>query len=212
VGADRATPPSAVQPHAVERQEATEEAQAVKKPFVIREAKLPEGFPPPGTVGQVILKHYPAYRAARVRAEQISGGPNAMFNPLFRHIQRSDIAMTAPVEMSYDTTDIGTPVAEAMAFLYQSTSIGRPGVDGADARIIVEDFPAITVLSFAFRGPYNARSFAAGNQRLQAWLEEHPGAVEPLGLPRMLAYNSPFVPGFLKIGEVQLPVRVLSLP
>ena len=40
----------------------------MKPPFMIREASLPVGFPPPGPVDQVILKEYPTYRAARVSA------------------------------------------------------------------------------------------------------------------------------------------------
>ena len=35
---------------------------------------------------------------------------------------------------------------------------------------------------------------------------ERSAPIEVVGPPRYLAYNSPFVPGFLKFGEVQLPV------
>lgn len=67
----------------------------MKSPFMFKEAKLPKDFPPPGPVGQIIVKDYPAYRLARVRSgkEGVSGGPNAMFNPLFNHIKRNDIPM-----------------------------------------------------------------------------------------------------------------------
>ena len=70
------------------------------KPLWIREAELPDGFPDPGPAGKVIVKEYPAYRLARFAALQ--GQPasqNGMFWPLFQHIKRNDIAMTAPVEM-----------------------------------------------------------------------------------------------------------------
>ena len=67
------------------------------RPMVISEAKLPEGFPQPGPVGSVIVKEYPAYRLARTRA---GGGDGGMFMRLFRHIERNDVKMTAPVEMT----------------------------------------------------------------------------------------------------------------
>lgn len=34
----------------------------MKRPFMFKEAKLPVGYPPPGPVGEVIVKEYPAYR------------------------------------------------------------------------------------------------------------------------------------------------------
>ena len=78
---------------------------AVRKPMMISEAKLPEGFPGPGPVGEVITKTYPAHRLARVR----SGGPgnDGSFMKLFRHIERNEIAMTAPVEMEMALADGG---------------------------------------------------------------------------------------------------------
>ena len=42
----------------------------MSRPMMISEAKLPVGFPPPGPVGAVIVKTYPAHRLARVRAER----------------------------------------------------------------------------------------------------------------------------------------------
>ena len=37
------------------------------RPMMISEAKLPVGFPPPGPVGEVIVKTYPAHRLARAK-------------------------------------------------------------------------------------------------------------------------------------------------
>lgn len=42
-------------------------------------------------------------------------------------------------------------------------------------------------------------------ERRRAWLTEHPEWTAA-GPPRSLAYNSPFVPGFVKYSEVQIPV------
>ena len=183
----------------------------VKKPFMFNEAKLPLGFPPPSPTGQVVVKDYPAYRLARIRALDVgrSAGPNTMFGPLFNHIKRNDIAMTAPVEMTYPgaTPVVSEKRAESMAFLYRDPSLGAAGPDEADPRVVVEDVPAMTVLSVAVRGGYTEANFTSGLDKLQAWLEANPGQVHAVGPPRYLAYNSPFVPGFLKVGEVQLPVE-----
>ena len=67
---------------------------------MISEAKLPAGFPPPGPVGDVIVKTYPAHRLARTSSDA-AGGDNRMFMKLFGHIKRNDIAMTAPVTMDW---------------------------------------------------------------------------------------------------------------
>jgi effector-binding domain-containing protein len=191
----------------------------VTKPFMFNEAKLPLGFPPPSPTGQVVIKDYPAYRLARIRALDAGrqAGPNTMFGPLFNHIKRNDIAMTAPVEMTYpraapaaDGDSLPSDAArraESMAFLYRDPSLGAAGPDQADPRVVVDDVPAMTVLSVAVRGGYTEANFTAGLDKLRAWLEANPQRAHVVGPPRYLAYNSPFVPGFLKIGEVQLPVE-----
>jgi len=174
---------------------------APPRPMVIAEAALPEGFPRPGPVGTVVVKDYPAYRLARTRSGGDDGG---MFMRLFRHIERNDVKMTAPVEMTLPT-DADAPAGTAMAFLYASPAIGTPGPDPADAEVVVEDVPAVTVASVGVRGGYGAATFAAGERRIRDWLRDHP-EWQPVGGPRALAYNSPFVPGMLKYAEVQLPV------
>jgi hypothetical protein len=192
----------------------------VKQPFMFREAKLPQNFPPPGPVGQVVIKDYPPYRLARMRAAEAnrSASPDDMFMPLFNHIKRNDIAMTAPVEIEYaassEPTDAGTrgrgpQRAASMAFMYAVPSLGTAGPDPADKRVIVEDMSAMTVLSVGVRGGYTAGNLAASLEKLEAWLRENPGRFRVIAPPRYLAYNSPFVPWFLKFGEVQLPVRQL---
>lgn len=178
----------------------------MRSPFMFREAELPAGFPPPGPLDEVVIKDYPAYRLARVRAAALgrNGTQNGMFRPLFNHIKRNDIAMTAPVEMVYAGA---TNQADSMAFLYRWPTLGQPGPDIADARVQVEDRPPLTVLSIAQRGGYNERNFERGLQRLRAYASERADRLRIVGPPRYMAYNSPFVPGFLKLGEVQLPVE-----
>jgi hypothetical protein len=173
------------------------------KPMVIAEAKLPEGFPKPGPVGTVIVKEYPAYRLARTRA---GGGDGGMFMRLFRHIERNDVKMTAPVEMTMsEEAGDGAAAGSAMAFLYASPEIGTPGPDPADADVVVVDVPALLVVSVGIRGGYGPGTFAKGEAQVRDWLGGHP-EWQAAGPPRALAYNSPFVPGMLKYAEVQIPV------
>jgi hypothetical protein len=178
----------------------------VKQPLMFSEARLPEGFPAAGPVDAVIVKTYPAHRLARVRAE---GGGNGMFMKLFRHIERNEIAMTAPVEMSWQEARGKEPVA--MAFLYATPSIGTAGADPEDPRVVVEDVPEIKVVSIGLRGSYEKATFDRGAKRLETWLTEHP-EWKAAGDLRTLAYNSPFVPGFAKYSEVQLPIEPAARP
>lgn len=171
---------------------------------MVSEAKLPAGFPPPGPVGEVIVKTYPAHRLARTTTE--SGGDNGMFMRLFRHIERNDIAMTAPVTMGWSGEPARRRGPESMAFLYETPDLGEAGRDPADAAVVVEDVPEATVASIGLRGSYGEATFRKGTERLDAWLAEHP-EWQAAGPPRMLAYNSPFVPGFLKYAEVQQPLQ-----
>ena len=172
------------------------------RPMVIAEAKLPEGFPGPGPIGTVIVKEYPAYRLARTRSGGDDGG---MFMKLFRHIERNEVKMTAPVEMTLPEGGDARGTANAMAFLYASPAIGTAGPDPADGDVVVEDMPALTVASVGIRGGYGPATFDRGATQVSDWLREHP-EWEPAGPPRVLAYNSPFVPGLLKYAEVQVPV------
>lgn len=185
------------------------------KPFWIREANLPEGFPPPGPVGEVIIKEYPAYRMARYTApESQPADQNSMFWPLFKHIKRNDIAMTAPVEIGYSAAVAPRREAAAlvepvsMAFLYRQPTLGMTGADQTDPRVVVEDMPAITVLSVGIRGNYTTNRLAKALRQLDRWLSDNPGRAEVVGEPRYLGYNSPMVPSFIRYGEVQVPVRL----
>jgi hypothetical protein len=171
------------------------------KPFMFDEASLPQGYPPPGPVGQVRVKQYPAARIALNRG----GDQDSMFMPLFNHIKKHDIAMSSPVEITW--ADPQTQPSEvkpgSMAFVYRKPDLGTPGRDG---QVEVMDVPPQTFLSIGVRGSYNRRHLIEGVTALNAWLKEHPGEYKQAGPPRYLGYNSPFVPPFLRFGEVQLPI------
>jgi hypothetical protein len=158
------------------------------------ESPLPKGWPEPGPFNQVARKKYPAYRAAFTT----EGSPNGGFMKLFKHIQRNDIPMTAPVEMKLDESDTQGAKMEQMAFLYQSPEVGKTGADGA--QVEVRDIPAKEALSYAWQGARDKASTTRARAAIDAELEK-------LGLKaesyRVLGYNSPFVPRGRQTHELQ---------
>jgi hypothetical protein len=171
---------------------------ADEKPFKpIMEAELPVGFPEYTPVGEVRLKQYPAYRKAE--ADSASG---RAFWTLFTHIKKNDIAMTAPVEMTYKEAE--RPTESKMSFLYGRPDMGNPGEHGG---VQVVDVPGMTVVSTGVRGPRSAKTVAEARQRISRWLEENKDRYIVDGQLRVMAYNSPFVPRDRNYFEVEIPVR-----
>ncbi len=196
-----------------------------QSPWMFNEAKLPEGFPKPGPVGEVVVKDYPAYRAAfaRVDADAATRGAGgrgdseaSLFQTLFRHIKDNDIPMTAPVEMAYASEAAGDGARPAdtetgprlMGFMYQNTRVGDVGSDGA---VEVVDVPPMRVVSVTVRGSYSQRNYEAALAQLEGFLAEHP-QYRRAGEARVLGYNSPMVPWFARISEVQIPVTAVAGP
>lgn len=186
------------------------EAQAAARFQPIMEAELPAGFPPPGPVGRIVVKDYPAYRAARTAmvAESRRGGgdrpigQNTAFGRLFRHITTHDVKMTAPVEMAYDASR-QAPIS--MAFLYEHPAQGSTGPSEGNVEVV--DLPAMKVVSIGLRGSDSRQQVEAVAEKLAAWLTTNATRYEAAGPMRYLGYNSPFVLPYMRFGEVQLPVR-----
>lgn len=172
------------------------------------EAPLPDGFPAPAAVGKVTVKAYPAYRLARTPMTGGDKGQDGSFWVLFNHIKANDIAMTAPVEMSYARpADAGAkPVAKSMAFLYRTPSLGKVGEQG---KVDVVDVPATTVVSVGVRGSYDDDRMATALAKIDRWLDGHK-EYRKAGEPRYLGYNSPMVLPWQRYGEVQVPVELAS--
>ena len=170
-------------------------------------APLPKGFPPPGPLDEVVIKHYPAYRSAVTRSSG-NASTNGMFFPLYNHIERNHIAMSAPVEIGYAAADASpegsAPSPRSMAFIYGDNTLGTPGADGS---VQVADYLPMTVASIGVAGAYTDRHFAQAYARLDDWLKTHADEFVRDGEPRYLAYNSPFVIFQSKYGEVQVPIK-----
>ncbi|MDX1563763.1 MAG: heme-binding protein [Phycisphaeraceae bacterium] len=169
-------------------------------PSMVHEADLPEGFPAPGPVNQIVIKVYPDHRVA-VRRSENDETSNNLFRPLFNHIKENDIAMTAPVRMTYG--EEGTRPT-SMAFVYASPELGKTGKQKG---VEVMDVAPQTVLSIGVHGGYDHERFAEAREKLTAWLQKNAARYVADGPARYLGYNSPFVPPFMKYGEVQIPIR-----
>lgn len=164
------------------------------EPAYKEESPLPEGWPAPGPFNQVVRKKYPAYRAAFTT----EASPNGGFMKLFKHIQRNNIPMTAPVEMKLDEADTQGAKMEQMGFLYQTPEVGKTGADGE--QVEVRDIPAKEALSYAWQGARNKETTARARAEVDAQLAK-------LGLKaqgyRLLGYNSPFIPRNRQTHELQ---------
>lgn len=166
----------------------------------VEEAPLPEGFPILTPVGEIRILDYPAYRVART---PISYDDSVAFFRLFRHIESRDIAMTAPVEVTYAEED-GKLQEKQMAFLYRSTKQGETGEGG---KVQVIDVPAQRVVSIGCRGDADQNSVDKARQMLEDWLESHAAEYVAAGDVRVMGHNSPFIAKRKRYFEVQVPVQ-----
>ena len=172
------------------------------------ESPLPDGYPEPTPFGAIDIKNYPSVRRAELTSKDDSGeGMVTGFFPLFNHIKKRNIAMTAPVEMDYQglysdfmKDEPGQEGATTMSFLYRSSKLGPVGEDG---KIVVRDAAPVTVLSIGAKGAFDpAQEFDA----LRSWLKAQ-DEWEVAGDPRMFVYNGPFIAPEWRWSEVQVPIR-----
>ncbi len=168
---------------------------------------LPDGYPAPTPPGAIELKQYPMVRRAEISGRMWPDwGMNLAFFPLFNHIKRREIAMTAPVEMNYvGMSSAGAPESWTMSFLYRTAELGPAGVDPKDGRILVEDIPPLTVAAIGIRGPYKLELVKGGTAKLRAWLAQQSEWKEA-GDARALFYNGPEVRKRDQWWEAQIPL------
>ena len=176
---------------------------------------LPEGYPRPTPPGAIELKKYPSVRRAEIRGDgsgdfkMMGRASSNAFWPLFKHIKRRDIPMTAPVEMDYEGLDAtGQADAWTMSFLYRVPELGETGEDG---QIIVLDAEPVTVVSIGVRGRLNEQQMRLAMAKLESWLEQS-GHWKASGDVRTLGYNGPNVWAWNRWWEVQIPVEPVAAP
>ena len=182
---------------------------------MIIDTKLPVGYPQPTPPEVIEIKAYPGVRRAEIAGQgNPDTGMNLAFWPLFQHIDRNRIEMTAPVEMDYTTSeslgaprlDGARPRAWTMSFLYEQDSDGPTGEFG---RVEVVDREPMLVLALGVRGQYRYSRSQAAMLRLDEWLDANP-QWEAVGNPRMLGYNGPDRRPADQWAEVQVPIRLVA--
>jgi hypothetical protein len=92
-------------------------------------------------------------------------GQSRAFWPLFQHIKKRDIPMTAPVQMDYN--DDGNNWV--MSFLYKNPSVGKLG--DTESSVKVTDRPQVTVISVALPGDAGKDVVDRGVEILNAALD-----------------------------------------
>ena len=171
---------------------------------IYKEAPLPKGWPAPSLPGLVRIKQYPPCRVAEVDKSRVKGN---MFMMLFKHIKRSDIKMTAPVVMTYDSPvseELKKSNMDEMAFLYRYPTQGKDGTFGA---VKVLNQEPMMVISVGIKGSYKEKNYNFALDSLRFWLKDNQDEWEVAGPPRVLGYNSPFMPSWMKYAEVQIPIK-----
>lgn len=174
---------------------------------VTRQADVPVDWPPTTPVGEIVVKRYPQYRMAETTVGA-QGRSNPPFFALFYHIQRNDIAMTAPVQMDHADGDARRPTK--MAFLYASPQQGDAGHDPKDERVAVVDVPPSFAVSIGAMGYESPKSVAALHAELETWLADHADRFRAAGPMRTMGYNSPMVPPSMRFFEVEIPVEPIA--
>ncbi len=159
----------------------------------LAEAPVPEGFPSFTPVGVIEVKQYPAYRKAVGKS----------FWPLFRHIQKQNIPMTAPVEMKSTPSN-----KEQMSFLYETTDVGTLGsIDGIE----VQGNPATLVASLGVRGKMSKSMKEQAKATLEKWLasqSKYRRLTDDETTFRLYGYNSPMVSNSEKYWEAQMLIKL----
>ena len=171
-------------------------------PAYVDEAPLPKGWPKPGPYDQVSEKSYPPYRAAFTTAKRENGA----FGTLFSHIQKNEIPMTAPVEISMAEGDDQNLRQTSLAFLYQDTAVGKTGADGANVE--VRDVPAMKTLSYTWQGDRNEANIAKAKVALEAALKDRKIEAKEF---RLLGYNGPGIPETKRTWELQALLSTSAL-
>jgi hypothetical protein len=173
------------------------------------DAPLPDGWPAATRPGVIEIKHYPAYRSAIARAKEVTTKTDeSLFFPLFLHISRKKIAMTAPVVSTYESAMLDDPRQKGeatMEFLYRTPNQGELG-KGVGA-VKVEDHPAATYVCLGVQGEMNPERLHAEMAKLKTWLGSHRDEWVEAGEPRRLGYHGPMTPTAQRLWEVQMPVK-----
>lgn len=176
------------------------DAETTSPEGYVNEAPLPDGFPPPSKLGEVVRKSYPLVRSFSAEGKQA-------FGLCFAYLLKNRHQMTAPVVMSYNKSRKGSDRflpydAGRMHFLLKRPALDQPKKDG---KVTVSDMKKMQVVSIALQGKLSAQRVRTAEDRLRAYIDRHP-KLKATGKPRLLGYNGPATPQSKRYWEIQIPV------
>ncbi len=193
-----------------EREESATPMPEVAPKAADGDAPLPVGFPEATRPGVIEVKAYPAYRSAVAEGERMTlSSSDFLFWPLFSHIEKNHIAMTAPVINTFKSPGMlekdGAKGEVSMEFLYREPTLGETGPDGKLVKVV--DHPASQFVCLGVQGGMSDRAMREGVSRLRGWLDEHKQEWTAAGPPRRLGYHGPMTPTEQRLWEVQVPIK-----
>jgi hypothetical protein len=132
---------------------------------------------------------------------------------LFRHITRSDIAMTTPVVSTYAPELVKDSKARgnmSMEFVYRSPSMGQTGPGVGSVK--VEDHPASAFVCLGVQGEIDGERMRKAVEVLNNWLADHKSEWVEDGPVRRLGYHGPMTRRNERLWEVQIPIKAAVKP
>ncbi|MDT8358645.1 MAG: heme-binding protein [Methanomicrobiaceae archaeon] len=155
----------------------------------------------------VELRSYPAIRVATVRSAHGDEG----FRHLFAYISgenraRRNISMTAPVisEKIAMTAPVLSDEA-TMSFVMPEEYSLQDLPEPLDPKVRLSEIPPREVALIRFRGTADAEAVSEMAGQLLAVLAQH--GIEAVGIPFLMRYNPPFIPGIFRRNEVAVEIR-----
>ncbi len=161
-----------------------------------------------GQIGEVEFRRYPALKVVTVAGLL----ENEAFWILFRYITGNNrgkqrIAMTAPV-ITGERIAMTAPVItepETMSFVLPSRYINEEIPEPIDTRVLIREIPPRDVAVIRFKGYAHEKSVQEETHLLLDTLQKN--GIQIAGVPFLMRYNSPMVPGILRRNEVGVEIQ-----
>lgn len=147
--------------------------------------------------GEIEIKTLPKLRALKHSkgTGDYFNESNDLFMPLFRYIQQNDLAMTIPVE---------SEINPATMIFFVGPDVDLSRTDSSE-HVEVLTIPERTVLAVGIRGSYNDKNYQQALSKAPNWLKQDQQYTAN-GPARMIYWDGPYIPWFLKRSELHLPI------
>ena len=161
-----------------------------------------------GKTGEIEFRKYPSVVLATVDSD----GNDTGFNLLFAFITGSNhaqnkISMTSPVITSNQIAMTAPVVSDAksMSFVMPPGKSRGDIPEPLDSRVRITTLPAREVAVIRFKGYARQDEVEAEEERLLEGLKK--ATIETVGVPYLMRYNPPWIPGFLRRNEVAIEIK-----